>query len=202
MPSSQISRPGNGQPIATSQEAFRLLGATNVSRATVPTAAGSLAPATGEPTVPAEDGVDAKFVISAPPRVEFELCPFGSGAAGKYYRGQVIHCRELLAGTGTGVQVIRRPLVAFNGTLGARVGASGMSVGTGDRFSDVITIENDYTPGSGAKVSTVASGISTLSFDARGPGWLEVEFACGTGGVPSGVTGTGATSMNGLWAGL
>jgi hypothetical protein len=128
--------------------------------------------------------------------IERELIFHGAGSADHWIKGQVIGCRELVTTTGT--QILRRPKIIFLGQLGTRTGVAGMDIGTGQRFVDNITIVSDYTPGSGARAVNVADGIATLSFDARGDEWHEVELVGGTGAG----TGTGATDANGAWAAL
>jgi hypothetical protein len=199
--------PGNrgnqnpGVARASLQDRWRALGTANLNRVAVPTAAASVAPATGVP-VTVLTGAAAQYVYQPPGACENMVMPYGSGSSGHWARGQIIGHREF---EGSGSMYVPQVLVTFSGKLGSRAGVAGHDIGTGQRFFDEITVTNDYTHNASASGMTLVGGICALRFDPRGHQVVAVELVGGTGGLPltgAGTGGTGATSVGGAWCGL
>lgn len=179
------------------QGSFRKLNTTNSARAVRYTENSALIPGTGyTQTLVVGSGSDAmSFEPGNTPRVR--LTPFGAGASGRYYTFNVIGEKNMM-GTGSGQTIVRQPLVRFWGQLNGTVCGAGTEFTSGERFSNPITILEDFTPGSGARTTNATDGANSIVFDSMNNERVVIEPVVGTGGVPTGQTGTGATSINAL----
>lgn len=197
-------RKGQTNPVVITgvfQGPFRPLGPTNSTRTAAFTAASGLNIHSGEPvTSVVGSGAASGDQFVAPPinTVRVQFCPMGAGGAGAFGQFQFIGEKEIEASGVDGSYWQRRPLGKVWGTLNANIVGAGMPIASGTRYMDSLTILEDNTPGSGMRLATnTTGGAGTVVFDLMSNERLAIEPLCA---VPSGQSGSGATSLNGLIA--